>query len=198
MKRWWAVAAVSGGLLWIVHGAFEMLEPWGAATEYRPELGYGVVQDPYLFVIYGLPGPPALFLTAVLMADLSVKHWLIGVAGRWSYVIAAALAGAALTGVALRFEPPFVAGMTIGRLVLSVAAILTARVLLQRAHSRAAGALLIAGVLGLVVMVARVLVNAFDVLPPPAAFAVAACFGCAWIGFGALLSGKGAEAVSGQ
>lgn len=86
--------------------------------------------------------------------------------------------------------------MTIGRLVLSVAAILTARVLLQRSHSRSAGALLIAGVLGVVVMVARVLVNAFDALPRPAAFAVAVCFGCAWIGFGALLSGKGAEAVA--
>lgn len=198
MKRWWAVAAVSGGLLWIVHRAFEMLQPWGAATEYRPELRYGVVQDTSLFVIYGLPGPPALFLTAVLMADLSVKHRLIGVAGRWSYLVPAALAGAALIGVALRFEPPFEAGITIGRLVLSVAAILTARVLLQPSHSKAAGALLIAGVLGLVVMVARVLVNAFDVLPRPAAFAAAAGFGCAWIGFGALLSGKGTEAVSRQ
>ncbi len=36
---------VVGGVLWIVHGVFEMIQPWGAAAVYRPDLGYELITD---------------------------------------------------------------------------------------------------------------------------------------------------------
>lgn len=171
---------MAGGALWTVHGAFEMLQPLGAVTEYREQLGYSVVIDPVGYRLAGLAGPPAAVVTALALIGSvrplprtrprTVTTWLAGTALVLGVVAAA--------GVVLAVDPPFEAGTTLARLLCSVAAVV-AGIAVRRTSDgdRAGGWLTVAGAVGGLVLAARVLVNAFVMIPGAAAFAVSVAFG---------------------
>jgi len=61
------LAASLGGALWPLwarYGAFEMIEPWGAAKEYREGSEYSPVTNASLFVAHSTTGALALLLAA--------------------------------------------------------------------------------------------------------------------------------------
>lgn len=180
---WFGVAAVVVGILWASHGAFEMLQPLGRVTQYQDDLGYSTITDARGFRLYGLPGPPAVLLSAAVILEMvrrgeparrrTITAWLAGVA--------AVLAIAAAVGVAALLDPPFEAGMNFGRLLVSLAAVLTSSGLRRDGDTQRLGTLLgIAGAIGLLVLVARIMVNALDFFSGAVAFGVSVAFGLAW------------------
>lgn len=180
---WLGVAALVVGVLWISHGAFDMLQPLGRVTEYQDDLGYSTITDTRGFRLYGLPGPPAALLSAALilaMARRGRPGWRRTVAA-WLARVAALLATAAVVGVAVLLDPPFEAGMNLGRLLISVAAILVGDALRRDGGTHRLGPLLvITGGTGVLVLVARIMVNALEFLPGAVAFGVSVAFGLAW------------------
>jgi hypothetical protein len=187
LGRWLGVAAMLAGILWAAHGAFEMLQPLGSVTEYQDDRGYSIITDSRGFRVYGLPGPPALLLSAgVIMGAIRPQppHRGHRVA-TWLTVVAAMLGLAAIVGVVIPFDPPFEAGMNFGRLLVSIAAIAAGTVLRRRDAAPRLGVLMSsAGWVGVFVLVARVMVNALDFLPRVAAFGVSVLLGLAWIAVG--------------
>lgn len=180
---WLGVAAVVVGILWASHGAFEMLQPLGRVTQYQDDLGYSTITAARGFRLYGLPGPPAVLLSAAVilaMVRRGEPAWRRTVAA-WLAGVAAVLAIAAAVGVAVLLDPPFEAGMNFGRLLISLAAVLTGGVLRRDGDTQRLGTLLgIAGGIGLLVLVARIMVNALDFLSGAVAFGVSVAFGLAW------------------
>lgn len=154
MSRWAGLAAVLGGLLWLPHAAFEMLEPWGAATEYRDDLQYQVILDTPLFIAYSLPGAMALLLTSIALLFLLGERRLpvVGV-GRVAVILARSAAGLAvlsLAGIAVLVAPLFVGALVWGSLALA-----TATLMLGISASKPTGSrlwsieMLVLGVLGM-------------------------------------------------
>lgn len=191
---WIGAAALGAGVLWAVHGAFEMLQPLGAVTEYQDDLGYSLITDARGFRLSGLPGPPAVLLSAVVIVA-TVRHGGSGwrrTLATWLAGVAAILAVAAVVGVAVLFDPPFEAGVNFGRLLVSVAAVVSGDVLRRDGQTRRLGSLLgVAGVIGVFVLLARIMVNALEVLPGAVAFGVSVAFALAWGGAGLHMLGAG-------
>lgn len=184
---WVAVAAVAAGILWAVHGGFEMLEPSGPVKEYRDDLGYSRITDVRGFLLYGLPGPPAVLLSAAVILATVRRAPARGRArrrtvARWLAIVSGVLGVVALVGVAMLFDPPFEAGTNLGRLLVSVAALVAGGVLRRDGEASRAGAWLqVAGVIGLLVLAARVTVNALELVPAATAFGVSLAFALAWV-----------------
>lgn len=181
--RWLSPAAIVAGVLWAAHGVFELGRPWGEVSRFDPGVGYGVITDAALFRIYGLPGPPALLLTGAVVFVLAsyVTAGRLARAARWLAVASSVLGAAALVGVAIPFEPPFEAGMVFGRVLVSAAALTLGGAAWRRSEALPGPSLAAAGALGLLVLAARVGVNALESLPRAAAIAVVVAFGAAWV-----------------
>lgn len=199
LSRWAAPAAILGGVLWVPHGVFEMLPPWGTATVYREELGYELITDSPLFVAYSLPGSLALLLTGLgLLGITALPRLPIGRLGRAGLIlayIAVALAVLSFLSVIMLFTPLFIAGLVFGSFFLGAAA-LTVAIDARRAGvtSRWTAALVILGLMGLCMLPLRLLVNAMAFVPPAAGAAFIGLFGLGWIGLGyALWVGGGSS-----
>lgn len=175
-----------GGLLWGPYGVFEMLEPWGAATVYRDDLGYEAITDPALFVTYSLPGSLALLLTSLgligLLAQLRLPQ---GRAGRITCIlayVAMALAILSLLGVIVLFDPLFTAGRIFGTLALGSATILAGLDARRHANTRSWFlALFVLGVTGVFLLPLWPLVYAVQWLPQSAGAGIIAGFGLGWL-----------------
>jgi hypothetical protein len=191
--KWSWLTALIGGALWTIHGAFEMLAPLGGAVEFSEERGYDIVVNTGVYILYGLPGTAAIGLTgAALLATARWCELPVGPAGLWGARAAYAaigLGGLALAGVLFLFVPAFVTGIVFGGLMLGVAAGLMAfdghEVGVNRWWIATLAAI---GGFGIITLPLRPLVNAFEVLPYSAGFAVIAAFGLTWMILGYLLA----------
>jgi hypothetical protein len=90
--RWGGLAATAGGTLWVPYGVFEMLEPWGAVTTYREDVGYELITDAPLYVAYHLPGWTVALLCLGLAGLSLFPLWPLVYALQWvSQAVGAAL-----------------------------------------------------------------------------------------------------------
>ena len=190
------LAAIVGGLLWAPYGIFEMLEPWGAATVYREDVGYELITDPPLFVAYSLPGALALMLTSLgllgVLALLGPPAGRARTGGRILASAALALAALSLAGVVALFDPVFTAARIFGTLALGAAAVLAS--LGARRASAGSGwtlALLALGLLGLFLLPLWPLVYAVGLVPAAGGAAFIVLFGLGWVGLGMALIARG-------
>ena len=176
-----ALGMMAAGTLWAVYGVFEMLKPWGVAEVYRRDLGYEVITDPALYILYGIPGALALILSSFGLTTLTRGRpgRLVGL-GR---IFAFATLGAGLLGgigLAIGSAPLFIGPIALGTPVLGAAACLVATG--TRGADR--GLLLVVGALGLFALPLRPLVYAVQLIPLAAGAAIIGLFGLAWVALG--------------
>ncbi len=115
---------IVGGTLWMFHGVFATNVPFGTASVYQDDLGYDLVTDRALFLVYGVPGALALMLTAFGLGATATRSGRLSAVGRvLAYAILAAgvLSG---VGLALGVAPLVFAPIGFGTPVLGVAAVL--------------------------------------------------------------------------
>lgn len=172
---------VFGGILWGVHGVFEMIAPFGTAMVYDSTLGYDLITDRALYLLYGIPGAVALILTSFGLITLTR-----GRSGRFvglGRVLAfATLGSGVLSGLGLAIGSPAmsVAPIGLGTPVLGAAACLVA----TGARSAERGSLLVIGALGLFALPLRPLVYALQVIPLAVGAAIIGLFGLGWVALG--------------
>ncbi len=189
-----ALAMVVGGVLWAVHGVFEMLTPFGTASVYDGNLGYELITDRALYLLYGIPGAVALILSSFGLTTLTRGRSgrLVGI-GR--VLAVATLTAGVLSGVGLAIgsAPLFVAPIALGTPVLGAAACVVARgarsadrgpLLVIGARSADRGPLLVIGALGLFALPLRPLVYAAQVIPLAVGAMVIGLFGLGWVVLG--------------
>ena len=179
-----ALGMVLGGILWAVHGVFEMVTPFGVASVYDASLGYELINDRALYLLYGVPATVALILSSFGLVTLARAQTgrLVGVGRALAF---ATLGAGALSGLALAMgsAPLFVAPIALGTPVLGAATCFVATG--ARSPARAdRGMLLLTGVLGLFILLLRPLVYALQVIPPAAGAAIIALFGLGWVALG--------------
>ena len=167
------------GILWIVFGVFVMLDPWGAAEIYRPDLGYAVITDRALHLLYGIPGTAALVLSGFGLVTLApAQAGRLVTFGRffgYAAVGAGVLSGVGLAiGSAALFTGPVAMGTPI---LLGAAACFVA----TDVRSADRGLLLLIGGLGVFFLALWPLVFALQVIPPAGGAAVIAVFGSGWV-----------------
>ena len=197
LTRWGGPAAIAGGALWVPYGVFEMLEPWGADTVYREDVGYELITDIPLFVAYSLPGGLALLLTSLgLMGAFALLGLPAGGSGRIGRIlayVALALAVLSVLGVVVLFDPLFTTARIFGSLALGAATVLAG--LGARRAGAAPGwtlALLGLGLMGLLLLPLWPLVYALQWVPEVGGAAFMALFGLGWVVLGlALRPGRG-------
>lgn len=176
-----SVAMVVGGVLWAVHGVFEMLTPFGTASVYDGSLGYELITDRALYLLTGIPGAAALILSSFGLTTLArERSGRLVVLGR--VLATATLFSGVLSGLGLVIgsAPLFFAPIGLGTPVLGAAACFVAR----GARSADRGPLLLIGALGLFTLALRPLVYAVGVIPPAGGAAAIALFGLGWIALG--------------
>jgi hypothetical protein len=184
--------AMVGGLLWAVHGPFEMLQPWGQDTVYRDELGYEVVTDVLLHWAYSLPGSLALLLTALsLLGIFRLRGAPVGRIDRAGRVLAyAALLFAVLNaaGVVGSFDPLFTAPRIFGTLALGAATCLAGGEVWRMSGVSGWGvALMTLGLLGLFLLPLWPLVHALAWMPASGGAGFITLYGMGWTLTGARL-----------
>lgn len=176
-----APGMVLAGILWIVFGVFRMLKPWGAAEVWLPDLGYELITDRALYLLYGAPGTAALILSGFGLVTLALGRVgrLVGI-GR---VLAFATLGAGVlsgVGLAIGSPPLVVAPIALGTPILGAAACLVA----ASARGADRGLLLLTGALGLFLLALWPLVFALQVIPLAVAAAIIGLFGLGWVALG--------------
>ncbi len=179
-----ASGTVVGGILWAIYGVFEMLEPFGVAKVYDAGLGYELITDRVLYLLYGAPGALALILCSFGLITLARGHAgrLVGL-GR--ILAVATLGGGVLSGagLAIASAPLFFGPIALGTPVLGAATCVVAAG--ARRLSRADRALLLlTGALGLFNLPLRPLVYALRVIPLAGGAAIIGLFGLGWIALG--------------
>ena len=176
-----AVGMMVAGVLWAVYGVFEMLKPWGVAEVYRRDLGYELITDRALYLLYGIPGAVALILSSLGLIALARARpgRLVGL-GR---LLACATLGAGLLGgigLAIGSAPMFIGPIALGTPVLGAAVCLVATG--RRGADR--WLLLLVGALGLFALPLRPLVYAAQLIPLAAGAAIIGLFGLGWVAAG--------------
>ncbi|MDQ4077289.1 MAG: hypothetical protein M3220_13705 [Chloroflexota bacterium] len=201
--QWSGLAAIVGGVLWMVYGVFEMVEPWGRAVLYRPELGYELVTNAPLYRVYSLPGSVALFLTALGLLGVAIWCRLpVGRLGKLGVVLASTVVGVAVLsalGVLILFVPLFFAGVVLGSFILGAATFLLAVDARNvSVPSPWTTALLALGIMGLLLLPLRPLVFAVALIPPGVAAGFIALFGLGWLAAGFRLWLESRQQASGR
>lgn len=170
-----------GGVLWAVYGVFEMLKPWGVAEVYRPDLGYELITDRALYVLYGAPGTAALILCGLGLRARAAAYTgrLVALGRLFAYgsVAAGVLSG---LGLAIGNAPLFIGPIALGTPLLGAATCFAA----AGARGTERVLLLITGALGLFTLPLRPLVYALGVIPAAGGAAAIALFGLGWIAIG--------------
>lgn len=172
---------ILGGVLWGVHGVFEMIAPFGTAMVYDGTLGYDLITDRALYLLYGIPGAVALILSSFGLITLTRgrSERFVG----FGRVLAFATLGAGVLsglGLAIGSPPMSVAPIGLGTPVLGAAACFVA----TGARSADRGPLLVIGALGLFALPLRPLVYAVQVIPLAVGAAIIGLFGLGWVALG--------------
>jgi hypothetical protein len=197
--RWGGLAATAGGTLWVPYGVFEMLEPWGAVTTYREDVGYELITDAPLYVAYHLPGSLAVLLTSLgllgVLALLRVSACRTGRIGLILVYVTLALSVLSLAGVIALFDPLFTVGRVFGSLALGTATFLVGVSALRRRMAPGwTVALLCLGLAGLSLFPLWPLVYALQWVSQAVGAALMVLFGLGWTVLGYILwSHKGEE-----
>ena len=183
---WLGPLMALGGVLWMVYGVGEMIEPWGVAKVYYPDLGYELVTNQSLFLAYSFPGSVALLCTGLGLGGVIARHDLrVGQLGRSSRLLArlaAALGIFSGVSAALYFVPGFFASIVFGGLILGIASFLAGLAAHRAGVGRQWGTLLMAiGVAGIFLLPLRPLVFAFAFLSGGAGALVIGLFGLGWL-----------------
>ena len=173
--------AVVGGFLWIPYGILELLQPWGVDVRYDDFLGYDVVVDRRLHLVYGLPGSLALVLCAVGLLGLMTRLGARSRAVTSFAGLAAALGVTSAVGIAVGFDPAFTGGRILGTLVLGLGVVAAARAC-RSGPWRSAFAFV--GVLALFLLPLWPLVFAVQWIAPAAGAALIGLHGLAWMALG--------------
>ena len=179
-----APGMVLGGILWVVHGVFEMIAPFGVASVYNADIGYELITDRALYLLYGVPGTVALVLSGFGLVTLARGRAgrLVG-AGR---VLAFATLGAGVLGglgLVIGSAALVVAPIGLGTPVLGAAACFVAAEVRSPAVADR-GLLRLTGVLGLFILLLRPLVYALQLIPLAVGAAVIGLFGLGWVALG--------------
>lgn len=183
-----AVAMVCAGPLWVAHGVLTMLRPWGDDVVYDAAVGYSLVREPVLFLLYSAPGSLALVLSAAGTVGM-LGH--VAAPGRGTSVaralgVAALLAGlASLAGVVALVDPVFTAGRILGTVLLATGLLVAAGAVRRGAGSAGwSTPLAVVGVLGELLLPLWPLVYALRWLSEAAGALVIALFGLGWVWLG--------------
>lgn len=173
-----AAGMVVGGILWIVFGVFVMIKPWGAAEIYRPDLGYELITNRALYLLYGVPGTAALILSGFGLLALAPGQAgrLVGLGRVLAYATLGA-GGLSGLGLAIGSAPLFFGPVALGAPILGAAACFVA----TGARSANRGLLLLTGGLGLFFLALWPLVVALQVIPPAAGAMAIGLFGFGWV-----------------
>ena len=176
-----ALGMMAAGILWALYGVFEMLKPWGVAEVYRRDLGYEVITDPALYLLYGIPGAVALILSSLGLITLARSRpgRLVGL-GRLLAVATLGAGAVGALGLAIGSAPLFIGPIALGTPILGAAACLVATG--TRGADR--GLLLLVGALGLFALPLRPLVYAVQVIPLVVGAAIIGLFGLGWVALG--------------
>lgn len=185
-ETWLGAATMLGGVLWVLYGVGEMLEPWGAAKIYVDDLGYELVTNIPLFRAYSLPGSLALCFTALGLLTVSARYRLaarrVGTSGAILAYLAAGVGALSAVGAVILFVPVFFAGITFGTLILGAASLLLGLAARPAAvPSFLTATLLAVGVMGLLLFPLRPLVFALMWVSEGVAAVLMATFGLGWL-----------------
>ncbi|WP_426226178.1 hypothetical protein [Pseudarthrobacter sp. DSP2-3-2b1] len=188
-----AWAMVAAGTLWIAHGYFLFMMPYGPDALWREDLGYMTILSPGLFLLYGLPGVLAVLLTAwglrsclpalVPAGALNRAARILGLAALVFGVIAA-------LGLIIQFTPLTIGGISFGLPALGLALFLAGLALGRASEGFGAGpgflraVLIVTGCLGMATLLVRPMIYALGLLPPVSGTAVLALIGVAWVSLG--------------
>lgn len=182
---------VAGGILWMVHGCFRFIMPFGPDAEWRADLQYSPILSTERFLLYNSPGVIALLLTA--WAAFSYLRSLPGTrpglqrTARILAVLAILFGLIAAVGLAVLFVPPTTGGISLGVPLLGLALLLAGlSVLWDRqdlhGHSGFFGRMLvILGLVGMFTLPVQPLMYALALLPLAVGTAVFALFGAGWV-----------------
>lgn len=177
------LAAIVGGLLWIIYAILLMLHPWGAP------LRAGAASGP--FATAALTGAAALACLALALLATARRGLPIRGAGRfgaamgWTGLLAAA---AATVGGLVQQATLCSAALIAGEVLIAFGVLLVATDAAGEPHSSAAGsALFLVGVVGMLGLMAQALVAVTAWMLPIYAALVMAVYGLAWVRFGGWL-----------
>ena len=185
----WLMTA--GGALWAVFGYYRFLLPHGPDVQWREDLGYSLILNNGLFVLYNLPGVLALLMTALgafryVAAVHPVKRKL-GNVSRVLLIIAAVFGLMAAAGQLGQFDALTTGGLSFGVLFLGQALFLAGLAMTERNTGlrkygpASAFALILLGITGMLVLLLRPLMFALQLLPLVIGAAVCIAFGVGWI-----------------
>ncbi|MEA5457035.1 hypothetical protein SPF06_20110 [Sinomonas sp. JGH33] len=191
----WALSA--GGVLWIVHGYFRIITPYGPDTVWRKDLGYSPIISPELFVLYNLPGGLALLLAASaafsFLSALGAGRSALNFTARMLVLAAFLLGLVAMAGQLFLFSPPTVVGISFGMPALGLALILTGVMVAKnsdglREHRRMLGpGLILLGTIGLFILPLWPMMYAMGWLPLWFGALIYAACGAGWVILGVSL-----------
>lgn len=182
---------VAGGILWVIHGYFRFIMPFGPDAVYQEDLNSSPIISPELFLLYNSPGVLALLLTAwtafFYLRRLPRLHPGLQRAA-WILAMLAILFGLiAAVGIAILFVPPATGGISLGVPVLGLALVLAGLAMGregkdQHGQTRLLGRLLmLTGLVGMFTLPVQPLMYALALLPLAVATAVFALFGAGWV-----------------
>lgn len=190
----WAMTA--GGALWIVFGYYRFLVPHGPDVQWREDLGYSLILNKGLFVLYNLPGVLALLMTSLAafwyVTAVHPARKRLGSVSRVLLVISAVFGLMATAGQLGQLDALTTGGLSFGVLFLGLALFLAGMAMTGNNTSPGmyrpipGSALMLLGVAGMLILLLRPLMFAFQLLP--LAFGAAACilFGGGWILLGGI------------
>ncbi|MEJ1178662.1 MULTISPECIES: hypothetical protein [unclassified Pseudarthrobacter] len=194
---------VAGGLLWIVHGYFRFVMPYGPDAVWREDLNYSPIISTELFLLYNAPGVLALLLSA--WTALSYLRGLPRTrpgfqrAAQILATLAILFGLVAAIGVAVLFVPPTTGGISFGVPSLGLALAMAGLAVGSDGNRKGQSRLLVfTGLLGMFTLPVQPLMYALALLPMAVGTAVFAVFGAGWVALAFILSseprGRGREA----
>lgn len=196
---------VAGGVLWMVHGYFRFIMPYGPDSAWREDVNYSPIVSTELFLLYNSPGVAALLLT-----DWATFWYLRHLPGtrpglqrtaRILAVLAVLFGLIAAIGLAVLFVPPTTGGISLGVPLLGLALLLAGLYVHWdrqdlHGHSGFVGRMLvILGLIGMFTLPVQPLIYALALLPPAVGTAVFALFGAGWVAVAINLSSVARSAL---
>jgi hypothetical protein len=200
---------VAGGILWMVHGYFRFIMPYGPDAEWRKDLGYSPVLSTELFLLYNVPGVLALLLTAAAafsyLRSLPRPRRGLQRAARILAMLAILFGLIAAVGASIRSVSPTTGGISLGVPALGLALVLAGLALRSdgvdgRGQTRLLAPLLVlTGLVGMFTLPVQPLIYALAVVPFAVGTAVFVVFGVGWAALAFTLgSGRSASAPGGS
>jgi hypothetical protein len=185
------VAMFSGGFLWMVHGYFRFIMPYGLDAEWREELGYSEIINTGVFLLYYLPGVLALLLTSWSLLSslprLSPPGNRVRTAAQVMAWLALGFGLVAAVGQLVLVVAPTIGGVSFGTLMLGLASLLAGLAAIRDGEARAsapkflARLLIATGLMGIATLPVQPMIFALALLQPGFGTAFLALFGAGWI-----------------